>query len=655
MKQGLLSALALSTGVCAVACSSKGPGEPTASNLLASLTVAPSSALVPQGRTVLIAVTLARAVGFTDPVTVTVTGLPSGVAASPLVINGDTGTLNLFASSSAALIENVAVAVIGSSGNSSAAGTLTLSVTAPHFSLAITPPIIEIGKGASGSVTITVTRQDFAGAIQITVSGLPAGVTADSLSIAGNRGTLVLRVATSAQLGPSSLTVAGASGSSSATAPLALQVVQPGGLDVSFGAGGVIPGVVMTPFDSSDGGTSSMLRAVAMQDDGKIVVAGNRTRSTQPLCGPTMNQNCIGVVVARYNPDGTLDSSFAGPPVSDPPPRGVAIVLETDPVHAVNANGIAVSDGGILVAANGPADTLLRFTPDGILDSSFNPDAGTPGRARLTIAAKAGSVESDETILVGGQTISAPNAFALARYDSDGTLDQTFGDGGILSRPLAGITGAPSANAATLGDETAKVVGTATFGGRSGVAVMSFDTTDAGSIDESFNGTGQVLIQLGSVTSTGAAVFDMDAGTVVVATTRDAANHADVALARLQPDGGLDLTFGDGGVARTLFAPSAGNSLVNAAATFAGKIVVAGTVSGGGSSNNRFLVLRYNSDGSLDTSFGGDGSGVIINVPNVFGSNGFNGVAFQPDGKIVAVGQVTQSGKSQPTVVRYDP
>jgi len=185
--------------------------------------------------------------------------------------------------------------------------------------------------------------------------------------------------------------------------------------------------------------------------------------------------------------------------------------------------------------------------------------------------------------------------------------------------------------------------------------VMSFDTTDAGSIDESFNGTGQVLIQLGSVTSTGAAVFDMDAGTVVVATTRDAANHADVALARLQPDGGLDLTFGDGGVARTLFAPSAGNSLVNAAATFAGKIVVAGTVSGGGSSNNRFLVLRYNSDGSLDTSFGGDGSGVIINVPNVIGSNGFNGVTFQPDGKIIAVGQVTQSGKSRPTVVRYVP
>jgi uncharacterized delta-60 repeat protein len=553
-------------------------------------------------------------------------------------------------------MDNVAVAVVGTRGSSSAAGMLTLSVTSPHFSLAVTPPTIGIGKGSSGSVTVTVTRQDFAGAIAISVSGLPAGVTADSLSIAGNRGTLVLRVGTSAQLGPSSLTVVGVSGSSSAMAPLALQVLQPGGLDVSFG----VAGVVLTPFDSSSGGTSSVLRAVAMQPDGKIVVAGNRTRSTQPLCGPTMNQNCVGVAVARYNPDGTLDSTFAGPPVSDPPPRGVAIVLETDPAHAINANGVAVSDGGILVAVSvnvtGPSDTLLRFTSDGVLDPSFNPDGGTPpGRARFTIAAKGVAAGADEAILVGGQTASAPIAFALARYDSDGTLDATFGDGGILSRPFTGITGSPSANAATFGAEKAKVVGSATFNGRSGVAVMSFGITDAGSIDESFNGTGQALIQLGSVTSTGAAVLDMDAATVVVATTRDSANHADVALERYDADGGLDPTFGTGGIARTLFSPDAGNALVNAAATFAGKIVLGGTVSGGGSTNNRFLVLRYNSDGSLDTSFGGDGSGIIINVPNVFGSNGFNGVTFQNDGKIVAVGQVTQSGKSQPTVVRYVP
>lgn len=656
MKQILTAALTLVAGVGGAACSSKNIGVPALENLLTSLALSPPNVSVPQGRTVPVAVTLGRAAGFTDPVTVSANGLPSDVSASPLIISGNTGTLNLSAASTAAVVNNVAVAVTATSGDSSAAGSLTLSVTAPGFSLALAPPSIGIGRGSTGSATATVTRHDFAGTITVTVSGLPAGVTADSLSIPGNRGSVVLRVASTAELGPSSLTVRGVSGSTSATAPLQLQVVQPGGLDVSFGAGSAIPGMVITPFDSSDGGTSSILRAVAVQPDGKIVVVGNRTRSTPPLCGPMMNQNCVGVAVARYNSDGTLDSNFGGTQVRDPPPRGVSIVLESDPAHATTANAVTVSDGGILVAASGPSDTLLQYTVDGILDPAFNADAGTPGRAQLTIVGKAAAVVDEEKILVAGQTNSAPSAFALARYALDGTVDPTFGDGGVLARPFGGVTGSPSANGATFTAEKAKVAGSATISSRSGVAVMSFDITGTGSVDESFNGTGQALIQLGSVSSTGNAVLDLDGGTVIVANTRDPANHADVALVRYQPDGGLDFSFGaDGGVARTLFAPDAGNGIVNAAAAFGGKIVAAGTVSGGGSTNNRFLVLRYNSDGSPDTAFGVDGSGVLINVPSIFGSNTFNGVTFQADGKIVAVGVVAQSGRNQPVVVRYVP
>ncbi|HME91777.1 MAG TPA: hypothetical protein VKE49_10160, partial [Myxococcaceae bacterium] len=523
MKQILRAAVTLAVGVGGTACSSKHGEMPAADNLLISLALSPSNVSVPQGRTVPVAVTVVRAAGFTDPVTVSAGGLPNDVSASPLIISGNSGTLNLSAAGAAAVIDNVAVAVTAASGANSATGLLTLSVTAPGFSLSLSPPVLGIGRGSTGLATVTVTRHDFAGAVAVTVSGLPGGVTADSLSISGNRGSLTLRVASTAELGPSSLTVRGVSGSTSATSPLQLQVVQPGGLDVSFGAGSPIPGMVITPFDSSDGGTSSMLRAVAIQPDGKIVVVGNRTRSSQPLCGPTMNQNCVGVVVARYNLDGTLDSNFGGTEVRDPPPRGVSIVLETDPVRAVTANAVTVSDGGILVAASGLSDTLLRFTVDGILDPTFNADAGIPGRAQLTIAGKAAAVVDEEKILVAGQTNSAPGAFALARYASDGTLDTAFGDGGVLARPFVGVTGSPSANGATFTAEKAKVAGSATISGRSGVAVMSFDITGTGSVDESFNGTGQALIQLGPISSTGNAVLDLDGGTVIVANTRDSA------------------------------------------------------------------------------------------------------------------------------------
>ena len=642
-----IAVLVLGGGLVGTACSSRTPGS--GDNGLGRLAVAPSSISVPRGRTVPVEVNLERRSNTGGPTTVTASGLPPGISAAPLVMGGNSGTLNLSASASAPLVDGIAVTVVATNGPGSSSASLSLSVTEPGFSVVVTPATIAVGAGSRGAVSVTVIRQDLADPITVTVSGMPDGVTADPLEISTNRGNLILRVASTVPLDSYPLLVSGISGSVSASAPLTLQVVEPTPLDTTFGASNPIPGLVITNLDSSDGGTSGAAAAVGLQQDGNIVAVGFRRRTSLPLCP---NQPCFGLAVARYNPNGTLDPTFVGDAgVPDPPPAGAVVVLETSGINQVSATAVAISDAGILIAAAGLDDTLLRLTPEGSLDSDFNADGGRPGRARRTILARAVGLTTDDKILVAGQTVSGPAAFALARYNADGTLDEDFGVSGILSRPFDGAT-SPSANGAVFTTEDkVKVVGNATVSGRSAVAVMAFDVSGTGSVDESFNSNGQLLIQLGSASSQGKAVLDAQGGSVVVARIVDSANHGDIALAGFRADGGLDPGFGDAGITVTRFDPDAGNAIPNVAAASEDKIAVAGTFTERGTNAVRVLLLRYNLDGSPDSTFGPGGTGMVIGAPNVLGP-AVNGVVFQPDGKIVLVGSVPPN-PGQFAVIRY--
>jgi uncharacterized delta-60 repeat protein len=647
--------VALVVSVAQIACSTKGPETPGDENLLLGLSLSPTSISLPPGRTVPVAVTLTRAGGFVEPVTVSASGLPSGVSAPPTNISGNSGVINLSAAAAADLNNGVPVTITASQGKSSVSATLMLSVNSAGFSLAVTPATVGVGQGSSGSATVTVTREAFAGTIVVTATGLPDGVTADGLSLVGNRGNLVFHVTRAAAQGASLVTVRAVGGTATVTALLNFLVLPPGGLDVSFG----VNGQVTTNYDS-DGGTTSTLTAVAVQPDGKIVIVGTRTRPSFQVgdgCGSAHNQACLGVVIARYNSDGTLDPTFVGPDAGNPPPPGAVVILEDVQVNSTTPSAVAISDAGILVAGTGSLmfETLIRLTANGAFDTTFNPGGGRPGRAPMTIKAKSVAVVSGDRILVAGQTISS--LFAVVRYQPDGTLDQTFGDGGYVFQGFDGGTSPSSTTGgALIAGDTAKVVGQATVAGKATVAIMSFDAGDNGSIDSSFNGNGQVLIQLGSNTSTANAVVGVDGGnTVVIATTRNAASHADTALASFQPDGGLDTSFGDGGIARTIFDPDAGNSLINGAASFGDKIAVVGRFMRTGVLD-RFLVLRYTSDGAADSNFGTNGPGILIDVPQVLNSaNAFNGAVFQLDGKLIAVGTLNQSGRNRPVIVRFVP
>jgi uncharacterized delta-60 repeat protein len=636
-----------------LACHSKGPDsteEPVTGNLRLSLL--PTRVSLSPGDVFPVEVILERPPSFAEPITVTVAGLPDGVAASPLTIPLNTGVFNLSAATGAAMSNNAAVAVTGSGGGLSGSATLSVTVgmATRGFSLSVNPGVLRLFHGVTGSATVNVVRHNFGDPVTVTVSGLPdAGITANPLSISGNSGTLVLRITPSVSPATFPLTVLGTAGSISGSAPLALVVLDPGGVDENFGDSPDHRGYVISHLDSSDGGTTVTALAVAVQPDGKIVVAGNRTRPRDvggPGCGGGGLQNCVALTLTRYNSDGTFDSTFGQPDsgVLSAPPPGVAILPEVSAVGPrANPQAIAfAADGGILVAAGGlgtAPDTLLGFTSDGVLDPGFNPGPDA-GHAERKINAKAVAVIPDGGILVAGMAYPPPTtvvALALARYNTDGRLDRTFGDGGILLNQFVGNPSISTTCGATFTGDKAKVAALT----QSRIGIMSFDITGSGSIDESFNGTGQVLVQLGGANNSPCAVLDVNGNTVVVA-----ALARDIVLGSFLADGGLDPSFGDGGVAFANLPADAGTPSPSAAATFVGKIVVAGSLGG-----NQLLIARYFSDGSPDLTFGTSGTGFIRNVPNL-GDAVFNAVTIQDDGKIVGAGNAP-SASGQQMVIRY--
>jgi uncharacterized delta-60 repeat protein len=346
-----------------------------------------------------------------------------------------------------------------------------------------------------------------------------------------------------------------------------------GSLDTSFGT----EGLVTTDFS----GGSDVASDVALQPDGKVVVAG----STGPPDGARE------LALARYNPDGTPDSSFgtSGMVVTNfPSDDEAAFALALQPDGRIVAAGIAFppsSPGDFIVA---------RYNPDGTPDSSF----GTGGEVTTDFGDHDGAfdvaVQPDGAIVAAGFSFGTPTLqeeFALARYSSDGALDPTFGTGGKV-------------------------------------------TTDFNSFDD---GASAVALQPdGEIVAAG--------GSFPSATTRD------FALARYKPDGSLDQAFGAGGMVTTDF-----GGAFDVATTVVlqpdGRMVAAGLTGVLVTDLFDFALARYDSDGSLDASFGTGGK---VTTDFAGGTDEVGGMALQPDGKIVAAGEATIGSSHDFGLARYE-
>ena len=386
-----------------------------------------------------------------------------------------------------------------------------------------------------------------------------------------------------------------------------------GDLDSAFGANGI----VMTDF-----GANEHAVAVAVQRDGRIVAVGSASDFRD-----------FGLV--RYNQDGSLDSTFG---------TGGSVVTDFGTAND-RAAGVALQpDGKIVVVGSSESDAVVaRYDVDGKLDASFGPPVITGGLAG-EFHAHSVALESDGRIVVAGSF--APEGSSLfshlfvMRLLPSGDFDGSFGLDGMVT-----TAGASGGRVALQGDGKIVVAGAkqTSFDDCApwdpcDMAVVVVRYNHDGSIDSSFGTGGMVTTGRSNETNQTSAVAVQLDGKIVVAGARPAplvkpVIASDFLLMRYNVDGTLDTSFGIGGEVVTDF--GAFDFAQSVAIQVDGKIVVAG----GGRADDPdaatdFAITRYGRDGTLDPLFG-DGGKVLVDVG---GSDAAQALAMQSDGNVVAAG-----------------
>jgi uncharacterized delta-60 repeat protein len=245
-------------------------------------------------------------------------------------------------------------------------------------------------------------------------------------------------------------------------------------------------------------------------------------------------------------------------------------------------------------------------------------------------------LQPDGRIVVAGNTVLNSNlAFALARYNSDGGLDTSFGTAGLVTSSNPLIT--YSSSLALQSDGRIVVAGLLyRLGTSQAFALTRYNSN--GTLDTSFGSNGVVTTSFSSIGGEAHSVTVQPDGRIVAAGTVYYSGANGFALARYNIDGTLDTAFGSGGKVTTGFGRR--YELANRVVVQPnGRIIAAGYSSTQGPfGSESFALARYDSDGSLDASFGTGGK-VTTDFPG-FTSNSCSRVVLQPDGQIVAAGSV---------------
>jgi uncharacterized delta-60 repeat protein len=381
-----------------------------------------------------------------------------------------------------------------------------------------------------------------------------------------------------------------------------------GDLDTSFDTDGIVTTAIGAGGDEA--------KSVALQSDGKIVVAGY-----------SVNGDTYDFAVVRYNTNGSLDTSF-----DTDGKVTTAIGASNDYVNSIALQ----SDGKIVVAGysvnGGNYDfTVVRYNTNGSLDTSFSED----GIVTTAIGAsddiiRSVALQSDGKIVVAGYSDNGGTYdFAVARYNTNGSLDTSFSGDGIVTTAI-GASDDVVFSIALQSDGKIVVAGYSYNGGTYDFAVVRYNTN--GSLDTSFDTDGKVTTAIGALDDYALSIALQSDGKIVVAGQTYNGSKFDFAVARYNTNGSPDTSFDTDGKVTTAIGASDDYAL-SIALQSDGKIVVAGYSYNG--SNYDFAVARYNTNGSPDTSFDADGK-----VTTAIGASSdyLSSIALQSDGKIVAAG-----------------
>lgn len=369
--------------------------------------------------------------------------------------------------------------------------------------------------------------------------------------------------------------------------------------------------------------------AVAVQQDGKFVVAGTAKDD--------LNGNAA---LVRYNPNGTLDGTFGtGGKVFLP--RGQQI---DDVIYAV-----AIQGDGKIIAAGDDANVdglteylhflLVRLNSNGTEDQSFDSNValGIASLGRTVFELKGLLVQPDGKIVVAGSEITNTGnpPLVVVRFNADGTLDQQFGSGGFVGTSL--VAGQTIEDVTTM---TRQADGKILLGGYTvpaqaeGIKFGILRLNADGSLDQNFGSGGRVATAFTSDNDYIQALSVGSDGKIVAAGwLGEGGAFSHDAVARYEPDGSLDPTFGQGG--KETFHIN-GNDDLNAAAVEPDGSIVAAGLSSDATGYECMTLVRLRPDGSFDPAFGTGGK-AITHIGKYY--SGANAMALLPDGRIVAAGE----------------
>ena len=357
---------------------------------------------------------------------------------------------------------------------------------------------------------------------------------------------------------------------------------QPGSLNTSFGSSGF---ATINFADLEDYGY-----AMAVQSDGKIIAAGSSNSSNTDYA----------FSLARLNPDGSFDNSFG---------TGGKIVTPIG-ISASEVFAVAIqSDGKIIAAGYSTQDenlstdfTLVRYNTDGSLDNTFGiggivtNDFNVSEDQVYSIA-----VQADGKILATGPVKTFENqtsSFGTARYNTDGSLDNSFGNAGLVMTALPGFQNDAYEILVAPGNKIIVAGRSIGLDGNS-VAIAKYNLD--GSPDNSFGNAGLVIENTNLNATT--ALLQAD-GKIVVASSLNNNGEFDFGLARFNADGTIDNDFGVDGIVSTN--ASDGNAeILSLVIQSDAKIIATGHSFD--SDGHKITLARYLTDGTLDNSFGDNG------------------------------------------------
>ena len=411
-------------------------------------------------------------------------------------------------------------------------------------------------------------------------------------------------------------------------------------LDATFGNAASVPpgGLVLTNTDGSIPGQSDIDAAATVklqpQGDGtfRYVAIGSTTQTSG-------SSYLDGTAVLRYNLDGSLDTSFGTGGITKffPPSNGSMTVND----GAIDSSGKIYALGNY---QSGGSMFLLRFTPSGALDTSFN------GNGYLTFTnfkVTAMTLQPDDKVIVAGLLFGSKSVVGglVIRLNTNGSFDSTFGSNG-----QATIAGFDTLNAIAL-----QAVGSQHYilaGGSSAATPQSFMVarlTQAGTLDSPFGSSGTAKATFCGSRSRIYSLSVDATGDILAFGWNNLANLV-YAVARFAPNGAVDASFGDpatpgqaildfyGGANNPTSIQPVLDSLGNQVGFIVGGYVSQPT--GPFTSNNFWGLAKYHTDGSPDITFGSNGGFAIDfgSKDNMVLLPSSSNLMVQSDGRVVVVG-----------------